>query len=90
MVIFHLGGYLAGLLDRLGGQHPKTIFSLIFGPLATNEETPFLKFQKNFFHYTLTSNTFYLYIFQNFQIFACWLFRNFFFKTRCSEIKVKK
>ena len=48
MVIFNLGGggYLARLLGRLGGQHPKTIFSVIFGPFATNENTTFLKFQQ--------------------------------------------
>ena len=49
MVIFNFGVYLAWLLGRLGGQRPKTIFSVIFGPFVTNEETTFLKFQKSFF-----------------------------------------
>ena len=49
MAIFNLGGYLARLLGHLGGQQPKTIFSVIFGPFATNEEINFLKFQKKFF-----------------------------------------
>ena len=53
MVMFSFGGFLARLLGHLGGQHPKTYFSVIFGPFATNEKTTFLKFQKKFFHYTL-------------------------------------
>ena len=40
---------MARLLGRLEGQHPKNIFSVIFGPLATNEKTTFLKFEKQFF-----------------------------------------
>ena len=44
MVSFNLGGYLAWLLDHLGRQHPKTIFSVIFDPFAKNEEITFLKF----------------------------------------------
>ena len=49
MVIFNFEEYLAWLLGHLGGQHPKIIFSVIFGLLTINEETTFLKFQKNFF-----------------------------------------
>ena len=40
---------MARLLGHLGGQQPKTILSVIFGPFATNEETIFLKFQNKFF-----------------------------------------
>ena len=45
---------MSHLLGNLGGQYPKTIFSVIFGPFTTNGETTFLKFQKKFFfHYIL-------------------------------------
>ena len=32
-----------------GGQHSKTIFSVIFGQFAANEESTFLKIKKKFF-----------------------------------------
>ena len=54
MVILNLVGYLARLLGHLGGQRPKTIFSVISGAFATIEETTFLKFQKKFFSLHLT------------------------------------